>query len=456
MAKTPRSKIEITREEWAEAEKRWTADYSSGRNRGQDLSERQLGLLGELQKNGVKALNGVAVLVIKDNGGSFFSSYPYRGMILNTKEINNEYVLTVLYYPSDHEGWDGERVEIVHLSQIDQVQEVFLPIQDQIKEMKLLQIINVINRSRKQNIINIENKRKDYLNAIASKEKDIASYKKTVALYDAQIKASQIPDLSKEEVLKFFRFLAKNKKVVNAYVNMAGEMIVETAMLYATTPVKLLENKKKPVGRMIFLLNTQGISYCRFANLDYCYHSPGSGSYPTHYPHPNISSTGICSGNNQKEMDDMCKNGQFYELVDFLLLFFSMFPHDSGGPHIQHETWMASKLPEPKANPWETDQRLWELYPGKKTELPKKKEDYPEHQLDELAKFAAGRSNPEGLSVGHLRQRIISDLQAGNVPEFFQTMPEMTVTATPGANLTTSSLLEIIRDNMNSVAEEEE
>ena len=331
--------------------------------------------------------------------------------------VNNEYRLTVLYYPSDHESWNGEKIEELFLFQVDQVQEVFLPILEQIKEMKFLQVINVINRSRKQSLVMLESKRKDYLNGIISKERDLVNYKKNVADLEAQIKTNQIKDLTKEEVVKLFDLLSKNKKVENAFINMAGEMVVETKMLYATTPVELIENKKKPIGRMVFRLSTSGIAYCSFANLDYCYHSGGITTNGGHYPHPNVSGGRICSGSNGTLLSNMCQGGQFYELVDFLLVFFSLFPHDSGGPHVQHEVWMATRKPEPKTNPFETEQRLWELYPGKKTEPPKKKEDYPEHKLDKLAGFVAGNTaGNQGLTVSQIIEQHLEAIQAITIP----------------------------------------
>lgn len=443
MATQPKNKIEVTREEWATAEQRWYELRHNGSYLDQTLSERQFGLYNQLEKGGVKSLNGTAVIILRDSSGAAYSDYCYRGMILNARMISNEYMLTVMYYASDNESWEGERVEEVRLFQIEQVQEVFLPIPEQLKDMKFLQIINVINRSRNQNLISLETRRKDYLNAVVAKERDIASYKRSVATLEVQIKAAQIPDLSKEEIIGFFRLLAKNKKVVNAYVNMAGEMVIETAMLYATTPVKLLENKKKPVGRFVFVLNTQGISRCKFANLDYCYHSGGDMTNGSHYPHPNLAGTNICSGNNSSMLDTMCRGGQFYELVDFLLLFFAMFPHDSGGPHVSHETWMASRNPEPKTNPFETEQRLWELYPGKKTDPPKKKEDYPESQLDELAKFAAGQTS-QNLSMGQLRQHIVENLRENRLPDFFQNV------TVPGGMLTVDNVLQQVRADVRN------
>ena len=416
--KSLKKKIEVTREEWQQAEGRWYNTYKKGTYQTRELNERQLGLQVQIQKN-IKSLNGTAIIILRDSDGNIYQQYCYRGMILKTQETNNQYVFTVLLYPSDNEDWDGERIEEVYLYQIEQAQDIFLPGEAEIKEMKFLQIINIINRSRKKNLIDLETKRKDYLRAIDSKEKDILNYKNNVAFLETQIKINQIPDLSKEEITKFFRYLGKNKKINNAYINMAGEMVIETKMLYATTPVKMIENKKKPVGRFIFKLSTNGMSACSFANLDYCYHNPGS---PSHYPHPNISSQAICTGNNSGMLNGLVQAGQFYELTDFLLIFFSLFPHDSGGPHVRHETWIASRKPEPKANPFESppSERLWELYPGKMTDPPRSIAEYPEAKFEDLTKFVERQeinSTEQAVTYqsiqAQLRERMNVSINAG-------------------------------------------
>lgn len=396
--KSLKSKTEVTRAEWDKAIKRWgwSRDHSPWNDH--NLDDRQFGLHQALEKN-IKALNGLAILITRSEDGSYFNAYPYRAMVLNAKTHGAGYILTTLWYPSDNEGWNGEKIEEVYLYQIDPVQDTFSPKTENMKDMKFLRALTLINTSRNRNIADLERKRRDYVIGVAGKEKDIEAYKKEIVRLDAHIKDARVTDLTKEEITKFFRYFDKNKRIENAYFTTAGEMIVETKMLYAMHPEKMIEDKDKPVGRLVFRLSPNGIENSRFANLDYCYHKSGGGCYPL----PNVSGSNICYGDNGTMLNNFLKNGEFYETTDFLLVFFSLFPHDKGTPHVRHEVWMEGREIEPKVNPFEAPvaERLWELHPDKPATKAKKKEEYEEARFELLKKFARSR-RPEPDATAEL------------------------------------------------------
>lgn len=398
--KIVKRKIEATRTEWELAIHRWNLERRSGYDTA--LSPRQLGLLNELEKN-PKALNGEPVLIIKSADGGYWSSYPYKGMILKANYVGNKYILTVLYHPIEGEDWIGERIETVELYQVEQVRDLYQPKATQLKDIKFLNVLALLNKSRQRAALEQQRVARDLEASIRSMQKDIARYEEKLKYTQTLIEKNRVADLTKEEMLGFFRQIGKNKKVDNAYVTLGGEMIVETKMLYATTPVQLKVNKDKPIGRMVFKLSSQGISYCSFANLDYCYH-PDGNTRNGHYPHPNVSGNAVCYGDNGTLLEGMARNAQWYELIDFLILFFSLFPHDTGTPHIPHDRWMDHKVIEPKTNPFATSEKLWELHPKRKVKLTdaELKKKIAEEAMRDLKGFAEGMVVPRGTHIAQI------------------------------------------------------
>jgi hypothetical protein len=405
-----KQKIEATRVDWEQAEDRFRAlpknhylprDYMK-------LNNRQVGMISALREN-IKSMNGEAVMVFCNADGVPYGVNPYRGMVLNAREYETgKYTLRVLLHPSDHDDWTGERLEDIFLYQLEQVRDVHVASQDDLRKMRFLQIIDTINRSRKSHITVMEKQKADYQYQIQSLRKEVVRYENQLKAVDIKLKTNNIVDLTGDQVMDFFRQLGKHKKVANAYLDMAGRMVVETRMLYTISPVLLKENKRRPIGRFVMRLSTEGIRNCEFANLDYCYNSGGS-----HYPHPNIMNKQLCHGDNGADLDAMARSGSFYELTDFLILFLSMFPQDSGGPHVPHDVWIRSRKPEPKTNPFYTPDRMWELRPVKDPVVqvqPTEKKKEGIHDI--LANGMAGRSEYDQLvhfaggDGGNRRQRI--------------------------------------------------
>lgn len=407
-----RQTLEVTDREWAQAE----AEYFKIRTtvtqpiyNNFTLLPKQIGLRKELQKN-LKALNGEPILRIAGSDGGWFSSYCYKGMILNAKEIaGGDFELTVVLYPPPQGDWGEDQIVNVNLFEVIQVKDIYIPEAKDLKEEKFVSIVRGMNKQRNTQLINLERIHKDYKVGIEQKEKDIALFKRKINELEMKMKSVKVPNLEKDDVLKLFNQLAKNKKVANAYLTEAGRMVVETRMLYATSPVKNNENKRKPIGRMAMELDLGGIDKCKFTNLDFCYHPRGSES---HYPHPNVSGQRICSGSNTGQMDNMLKGGNYYELVDFLIVFFSLFPHDTGAPHVDHMTWLASRRVEKKENPFRREERFWELSAAKAKPVTKggkrTGKRIKSHSLDELKSFAGTVDVRDGdLPNGNLRRTIM-------------------------------------------------
>lgn len=357
--------MQPTTTEWRQAMTEWeglrrtvgriNSDFSN-------LTKKQLGLWFQAEKD-MKSLKGEAVMLIASPDGRIYSDYPYPATIVNVTKSGSEYRFQLLMHETDYTSWGGEEhFERCALHRIIQVRNVYLPTIAQEKEKNFNLLIAKINTSKRAQLTQLESNKRSYEMNVKQLERDLTRYQQLTADMELKIKAAQVETLDKKAVLSLFGQLKKNKQIADAYMTAEGSMIVETKMLYATTPVKHLVNKKKPIGRMAFELNMQGLDYCNFTNLDYCFHYRVSTS---HYPHPNISGSKICAGDNGPDLNNMIKAGDFYEMIDFLIMFFSLFPQDGGSPHITHETWMAARRPEKKTNPFFKRERYWELHPRK-------------------------------------------------------------------------------------------
>src|SRR4051812_9537019 len=108
MNKKTRNNIEASREQWEATIARWAllrqgnshvpASYGH-------LSSKQERWLIQMQID-PKKLHGQPLVAIATNSGELFKQYPYRGMVLKATKANGEYILRVLFYPSEYEEWN--------------------------------------------------------------------------------------------------------------------------------------------------------------------------------------------------------------------------------------------------------------------------------------------------------------------------------------------------------------
>lgn len=405
--KEAKTEIRASRQEWDAAMNNWVSIYKRNLT-GNYLLEDQYSMYFKLKEN-IKSLNGEPVVVIKSTDGGIYTSYPYKGMILNAKPMGDNFSLTVFFTPTDREPWNGERIEAVQLFQVIPVRAIEAATEEQKKEMRFFNLLNAINGEKNKNAVQLDRSIREHKELVVSLTRDIERYERKLTELEEALEKSKANNLTVEGMLDSFRELGKNKKIFNAFVTDAGKMVVETEMIYVISSKAKIqkEDKRKKVGRLVFELTTKGISTCRITNLDYCFHEAGN---PTHYSLPHVADYVICRGSNEALLDNLAKAGSFYELADFLILFFSLFPHDSGIPRVNHGTWYKNRVRELKKNPFTvTDNRkIWELYPGKiYAQSPEEKKAL---MFEELEAFANNREH----RVAPVRQHITFTLPTIN------------------------------------------
>lgn len=412
-----KSEIRATREEWTIAINKW-GNVRHALGIGTRLLDDQYPLYFKLKEN-IKSLNGEPVLIVRAPNGHPLEGYPYKGMILNTKEIGGNYSLTVFFQTIEQETWDHERIESIQLYQVIPVRSGFVITEQQKKDMKFFNLLNIINAKKNESVINTERSLREHKESMMSMQRDVERYERKITELEEVLEKSKSNALTLEGMLDSFRELGKNKKVFNAFLKEDGKMIIETEMIYATSPKTQKADKRKKVGRLAFELTTNGIGNCKFVNLDYCYHSP---EYPgSHYYLPNVKNMNVCYGDNGVLMDNLAREGSFYELVDFLILFFSLFPHDTGAPYIGHIKWLGGRVRELKSNPFEvsSNRKLWELYPGKqyKRSLEEKKA-LMFSELEDFVNNTTNRVAPVRNGLTWLQPNIaVPNLSAPGIPE---------------------------------------
>lgn len=128
--------------------------------------------------------------------------------------------------------------------------------------------------------------------------------------------------------------IENHDKVEEAYLTTHGTLIVKTKLLYVIDP-KTDKVTDTPLGVMMLRISyNPRETFLRATNLDY---------YCDDHPHPNIEGENICMGNNEAEIKRMYNAGQLYNLVDFMITFFSINPHDSGTPFMNYRDWLEER-----------------------------------------------------------------------------------------------------------------
>lgn len=353
---TKTRQISATPKQWKAAKDIWAARRYLGFQTNLDAD--QQGIFLQLSEN-KKALNGLPVLYVCGHEGEYFNSWPYRALVLGAKEELGRFYLTIQRGSDEDMNGGQQFVEEVELYQILPVLNIKKPNKEDLETLRKQTLSNRITSARRTEIQNLDRRRIDYERSIISYEQQISSWQKLLKDITVQIKADKTPAWTYEEIINNFNNLAKNKYVENAWLKDNLDMVIETKMLYAIDR-EGKKHEEMPIGRMTFTLGPGG---CYADNLDYACIKAGSSHV---YPHPNIQGVSICKGANELEINKFARAYDYLELTDFLIHFFTLWPHDGGTPYVPFDLWMANKTSHPKINPWWIAKPIWSLYPMQK------------------------------------------------------------------------------------------
>lgn len=355
--------ITISRQMWKEAESKWEALRGTPFNLSKKLTLKQLGLYKQLLKN-KKSLNGLHILYVR-NSENRITNPLLKGMILkviNFLKYDTNTYLEVEIYPLQNNSGSSASPSIlrVYLSQIEQVQDIFIAKKTDIYPIYTSMLKEQLSFNSNIKVVDTEKLINDTNIYISNHFKDIDLLKERQNRYKEELKNFKKKDIKLDDIFKNINYLKKIKKVHNAYLLMNLSLIVEINTLYKINNTEsnpnAKEDKNTPIGRFIFELSTtSGLSYSKFYNIDY--------SYSNCYDHPNLDHNKVCAGNNFTELNNYIKTGAFYEAVDKLIFFFSLFPHDSGTPYVNYRNWLNGRSKRILRNKFKNEEKLWILYP---------------------------------------------------------------------------------------------
>lgn len=171
----------------------------------------------------------------------------------------------------------------------------------------------------------------DLKRRIIQGDEDLKNAEKSLKEIEKSHRSYSASDFTKEVAL-----IKKHTMVEDVYISDQNNLIVLTKDLVA---VNSETGKPRPehIGRFIMRFTLGSNSVIQISNRDWL--------CDNNYWHPNIPTDGqVCWGNGQTVVRTMLKKGEFYMLVDFIITFLSLFPHDGGRPHKSHMDWLNQKV----------------------------------------------------------------------------------------------------------------
>jgi hypothetical protein len=210
------------------------------------------------------------------------------------------------------------------------------------KELSIKLLSLIINKGLHANVDNLAkeiNATAEKINLLGSQldESQSSYWRKTVSALKKQLLKSQdkTKKMSVEGFIEEIKKIKKHSLVHSVYITDTGILLVKTKSLKALDWSKP-KPTKETIGSLVFYIRFTNPSYLDvFAdNLDYMSVS---------HPHPQISGTEICWGNESPTVHNFKKAGELYAMVDYLILFMSTIYQENSTYFVHPEEWMKGK-----------------------------------------------------------------------------------------------------------------
>lgn len=225
-------------------------------------------------------------------------------------------------------------------------------------------LLEKINQGRNEEITNLTRNKTDLKRYIADYKRSIENYEKQ--LKTVEEKLSKVKDNSWDikQLIKSINQIKKHKDVDWAFLTKDLELVIQTKMLHQFNPFEEKVTEEK-VGRYAFKIKFdayESINIQVFA-LDFT---------AQEHRHPNImanfnrtAALTTCWGGYDAQLKVAARQGEFYNLVDGLIVFFSSFPHEGGHKPLYWLVWLNERTVEFKQNPWIDLEAIYTI--GRKT-----------------------------------------------------------------------------------------
>ena len=314
----------------------------------EDLTPKQQWVLDQLTLENYKELEGMAVKIVAHPDGSPIKpSIP--GTIINVHNANPPLKSTFVVEMNDgtvvtqiHQIEPSKRIAVSKIEP-KTFKEKILEEQTKIANIIISQVDRAING---QHAILQQQLESDIRN-ISQAETQIIESRKRMWEVKKQLSTMKKEEIDPSFIIKTLKEIKGHSKVQDAYFSVKGSLIVITKMLVGVDPKTDREDPTKEIGRLAFSISTPITEHIGVINLDFAAfrhigHESRQWEYP--YCHPNIDAgLNICWGENRPDVRKFHRAAQYYQLVDFMITFFSLFPHDSGSPYFDHDEWMTVK-----------------------------------------------------------------------------------------------------------------
>lgn len=343
--------VSLRPEDWLKGEAQWQKlKTQTGTISYNNLFDFQQALWGMVVRN-PKSVAGLPVLVVADRSGVVHTNYPYPASIIKAFEEAGQLMFTVMFHPIEEENWNDDRIEDVKLYQLMPLETPEPLTTKEKEELEMALMLTQLNLARNSTLTKLRKQEQDYLGMIANLQRDLAKYEGNLVEAQKQIKAGSKDFLTTSDLKEIINDISHNKRIDWAMLTKQGHIIAQTIPLFAFSKKLNQERKDKPIGRFVFYLNPR-YSEIKAVNLDYSYSGHG---------HPNLNRDHICLGSNATPFTNLLQTGKFYDLLDELVTFFTLFPHDSGSPYVRHSDWLRYRGLSSQPNPWGNEEALYKV-----------------------------------------------------------------------------------------------
>lgn len=347
---------------WEAAIERWNVAQRNSAHpykNGFQLAEDQIAMKLALEKD-IHALDEEEVLLIADSSGMLLSGKTHRATVDSSLGSNTVAI-----------SGDGLVGYVTKFFQIYSINPKWKLSKKQKEEEFFRSLLQRVNTNKKYELNTILQRKEETKGKIRTYERDLKANKERLKEIETLLAGTpETKDATKNSFITELNSLKKNKRIANAYLDNKGDLIVETTMLH---PVRRATGKETEdeIGRFAMRLSINGVDDSEFHNLDY----QADSDEWSEIEHPTISCGKMCTGDNFNIIDNLLETGRFFEAVDFICIFLTLWPHDTGSPYITHAKWLKEKYSVNESNPFKRDEKIWELYPPKKkTAVEEKKE----------------------------------------------------------------------------------
>jgi len=240
--------------------------------------------------------------------------------------------------------------------------ETVKPIKVSTKE-KMEYFFGDLYQSVNKKYFHMERRAKDFDNEKKTGEQRIKSITQQANKLKKELVAYKPHPINKKSFHEELSSIARRKDIDMVGITDENNIMVKTEVLYRVDEKTDKVDSRKKMGSFLFKINPAGCSV-KAINLDYiictyCFSSDDNGagkvSPHTHrenYSHPNLENTGsVCFGHSTTDVIKMLEGLQFYQLVDFLVIFFSVFPQSGGSPHFPQPLWFKKRMDRKKEFP---------------------------------------------------------------------------------------------------------